>query len=444
MSDNSLPAEKNVKKHVAAVHISNRLSLLERKMSNVLLWNAYEDLLKEDIHRIRVKDLADILGYDSNDRALLKQSLVNLMSTVLEWNVLDEKGREKDWEASTMLEYTRMKGAYCYYSYGKKLKEKLYNPAMYERINLTIQKKFSSGYALALYENCLRFKNTGTTGWIELDRFRKIMGVNPKEYADFRRLNQRVIKGPVGQVNSSSDIILKPEFKREKRRVVAVRFQVSDNPQLSLFGLGKNEKVSAALVAQEKLEHEGAKIEDDLHQYGLTEKQVEWVTAHYDDEYIRENLEIVEGDYKAGKVENVPAYTMAAIKKDYRPKKSKFEEEHDQKKLAKKQAVEQRFQEINRVENLRKEFESETIQNALNRMSAAEYATFEKRFHNEHKENLIYQKFKDDKGIQNRVIKGLFLGFVRKSISQEITEEKFKEYARNQGISLKTEITTAS
>ena len=131
---------------------------------------------------MRVQDLAEMIGFESHDREILKTALKSLMSTVLEWNVLDEKGREKDWEACTMLDYARMDGSCCYYSYPNVLRQKLYNPAMYERINISIQRKFSSGYALALYENCVRFRKVGHTGSIQLATFRKLMGVGPREY----------------------------------------------------------------------------------------------------------------------------------------------------------------------------------------------------------------------------------------------------------------------
>lgn len=47
-------SQQELKKHVAAVHIRNRLSLLERKVANILLLNAYEDLLTQEVHTIKV------------------------------------------------------------------------------------------------------------------------------------------------------------------------------------------------------------------------------------------------------------------------------------------------------------------------------------------------------------------------------------------------------
>jgi len=39
---------RELKKHVGAIHIRNSLTLLQRKVANVLLLNAYENLLSRE------------------------------------------------------------------------------------------------------------------------------------------------------------------------------------------------------------------------------------------------------------------------------------------------------------------------------------------------------------------------------------------------------------
>jgi len=58
---------ETVKKNVAAIHISGKLSLLQRKLSNVLLLNAYDALTTAQSHSIDARTLAAIVGYNSND-----------------------------------------------------------------------------------------------------------------------------------------------------------------------------------------------------------------------------------------------------------------------------------------------------------------------------------------------------------------------------------------
>lgn len=54
--------EKEVKKHIAAIRISDTVGLLSRKTWNVLLLNAYDNLLVYDFHKIKVSELCEIVG----------------------------------------------------------------------------------------------------------------------------------------------------------------------------------------------------------------------------------------------------------------------------------------------------------------------------------------------------------------------------------------------
>ena len=135
---------EEVKKHVAAIHIKNTLSLLERKMANILLMNAYEFLPTKTEHTIRIHDLARLAGFDSNNRIVLENALKALAETTLEWNILDSDGKKESWGVTTMLAQAETKKGLCHYAYSPVLSRKLYNPEIYARINLAIQRKFSS------------------------------------------------------------------------------------------------------------------------------------------------------------------------------------------------------------------------------------------------------------------------------------------------------------
>ncbi len=67
-----------VKKHVAAIHVSGKLTLLQRKLSNVLLLNAYDTLTSHSNHTIAARKQCLMIGYHSNDMETLKQSLRGL------------------------------------------------------------------------------------------------------------------------------------------------------------------------------------------------------------------------------------------------------------------------------------------------------------------------------------------------------------------------------
>jgi hypothetical protein len=169
--------KQELKKHIATIHCSNTLSLLQRKISNALLHHAYDHLLTQEEHRITVKELCDLIGYQGHNHAAIKDAMKELIATVIEWNVLNENTGEEDWTASSLLASVRLKGPQCYYAYSPHMKALLHSPTIYGKVNLMIQARFKSSYGLALYENCVRYKGLPHTRWFDLAIFRSLMGV---------------------------------------------------------------------------------------------------------------------------------------------------------------------------------------------------------------------------------------------------------------------------
>ena len=230
-----------VKKHVAAIHVSGKLTLLQRKLSNVLLLNAYDTLTTRQRHQIDARTLCLMIGYNSNDMDTLKQSLRGLAETVAEWDMLDEKGQQ-EWGVSSLLSYAKLKGGVCEYAYSPALAEKLHDPKVFALINLNIQRRFTSGHALALYENCYRFVRTGSTGWWSLELFRRLMGVEGSSYYEtYKHLNAKIIKPAVAEVNKTSNILVTPETRKQGRVVTEIRFRIKDNPQLAILDIDDGE-----------------------------------------------------------------------------------------------------------------------------------------------------------------------------------------------------------
>lgn len=227
-----------LKKHVAVVHTSGVLTLLERKMGNILLLNAYDDLVNDDgrevRHRIPVNQLGCLVGWDdSNNVSSLKAALSSLQKTTIEFNLM--KDGKESWESMSMLSYASVRNGICTYGYVSELARKLCDPEIFAMINVGIQKKFKGGYSLTLYENCVRYRNVKSTGWWDLNTFRNLMGADAEMYNDFKRLSSFVIKKSIEEVNTVSDIKIAVEYQKSGRKVIALRFTVAENPQQSLF-----------------------------------------------------------------------------------------------------------------------------------------------------------------------------------------------------------------
>lgn len=330
----SLAAEgrKELKKHVGAVHTHGKLTLLQRKVANVLLLNAYSELPTQEEHLIRIRDLAEIAGFDSKNMTVLKDSLRGLMRIVIEWNILDESGRE-EWGASPLLAQAVIKkgSSHFTYAFSPVLRRRLYSPEIYARINLSIQRRFRSGYALALYENCIRFRNVGTTGWIDVDQWRKLLGVEPEQYPAFKSFSQWVLKPAIREVTRHSDIKLSVEYRRRKRRVIALKFNMRENPN---FDGAESTSLSVKQegVAETKqtldLFEERRPLARRLGTFGLSAVQVEDVLSRFEEEYIDDILKYVEKELREGRlIKNVPGFTLKALEDDYRPRPDPISEQ---------------------------------------------------------------------------------------------------------------------
>ncbi len=75
-------------KNSAIVAISNKISLLQRKILNFLIAFAYIDLKEKESFTIELKYLKTIVGFNSKNLSYLKEALKGLLATVVEFNLL--------------------------------------------------------------------------------------------------------------------------------------------------------------------------------------------------------------------------------------------------------------------------------------------------------------------------------------------------------------------
>lgn len=300
-----------LKKHVAVIHSSNKLTLLQRKIANALLFNAYKDLQEKDEHSIHIAKLCEIIGYDSNDHKTIKKALINLISTVLEWNLVDGERLDNEgvWNASSIIAGASIDGAVCTYSYSSQMRRLLYRPNIYGRLDMMVQAKFQSTYGLALYENCNRFQDIGKTPWFTLAKFRKLMGVEDGKYKIFRDFKSRVLDKAVEEVNKYSTLEISPQVRKQNRQVVSIQFLIK-KPKLSAISTFDDPaQDSMADVLKEK--------------FGFSAKQTMQALADHSETYIKEKIDLVTSSpsFINGKVKNVAKYLMSALRDDYKTSK---------------------------------------------------------------------------------------------------------------------------
>jgi hypothetical protein len=327
-------SRKEVIKHSAAVQIQNNITLLQRRAWNVLLANAYDELPTEEEHRIAIRDLVKVLEYGGHNDAYLKEALEALVSCKVKWNILD-KDNQWEWGVMTLLAQARIKKGVCIYAYSPELRRRLHNPTMYARISLSMQNKFGSKYAQALWELCVDYLGTarqqGETPFIPVERYRDIMGISAEQYPQFKEFNRRVIKEPVAEINRVTDFHVEADYQRRGRgdKVVAVKFRIrrvmdaiehgkgtlSLFPDLEDMPLAIKILKEAGLSAKDAWEiwQTGFNGVEKGHQPDIMSEDEEGAFLHY----VREKVDLLKRRQASGRVDNSTGFLMEAIRKNY-------------------------------------------------------------------------------------------------------------------------------
>lgn len=325
-------ARHEVVKHIGAIHISNTLSLLERKISNVLLRNAWDFLTEKEVHTISVRELADAAGFESKDIELIKRSLTSLVKASVTWNILD-RDRKNVWGMSSILGSVQISegSGMCEYTYPAHLRQLLKNPNIFARLNLLIQRQFDSKYALALWEyasgelalaTTLENNERYTTNWIELGAFQRILGSESAVYMEYKIFNRDVLKPAIADINRVSNIsIVDLETQRENRKITALRFTIVTK---GTYQLPLDFKVPPVLedeeipITQLNTNEEKSKLVQRMSEAGVSESSAQNIVRIYASDRIIENLEWAIAQIESGRdIKRPGAFIASAIRSDY-------------------------------------------------------------------------------------------------------------------------------
>ena len=305
-----------------AIQIQGKMTHLQRRAWNILLANAYNELPDKDIHSVSIAELAAKLGYESNDLDYLKETLEALVDFTVKWNVLGKDNKDV-WGVASLLGSAEIKDGICTYSFAAHLRPKLHNPRIYSKLNLRLQNRFKSQYALILWEICFDYFDTdrgqGETPFIPLETFRELMGIEADAYSGFPFLNRDVIKPALSEINALTDYHVEVEQKRIGRRVAELKFRITRVKQLpvqeSVFPDIETLPPVALELVQARVDRKIAeKIADQQWAFVTPEKLPPPGTYPDFLAYVSEKIEM---SLSAATVQNRAGYIIEAVRENY-------------------------------------------------------------------------------------------------------------------------------
>lgn len=403
-----------LKKNVAAIHTSSKLTLVQHKLADFLLFNAYPTLLDKEVHEIELKVIKSYLEYNSNNNDFLKSSLEALKTYPIRWNVLDKTTNEEEWVTSSIISEARIKGGKVSYSYGPFLRQRLADPEIYALLDLRVQQKLKTEHSVKLWESCYRFHNVGSTGFHTVATWKELLLADDptKAYPQFKDFKRYVLEPAINQVNQFSNIHIEPEYKKEAgtKKISEIRFIVSNSD------IVETDAVESTQVPDVEI----LKILED--EFGITSKKAFKVCASFDPKIIREKIDAARAMKGNKKIRSIGGYLIRSIELDYQVTRIKTPKSSSSPKPKVEKEVQAAGDFNKRFNTFKTKYASDLVEN----MSDDERKPLEAAFIAQ--ANPTYKVMYRENGMDSKILKLNFISYIADNyVSKETLILKFAE-----------------
>lgn len=234
--------------------VDGNLSLLARKVFNVMMYHAQEMKVPginapidtpaaKKYFWIPLSVLARDAAYDSKDVQYLKKQLVELQNIKL----LMEN--ERQWTSERLVSsvtlvnpegFNKHSGQVWFgFAFPPEVHEQVMAPSTYTRLSIVYQSSLKSGSALALYEICRRYAtNPSKLTFIQFyEHWYSVITGNPISVAVppvYKYFKRDTLKPAIAEINALTDISIELIEHKNGRRVEKLQFRVEQTKQAQL------------------------------------------------------------------------------------------------------------------------------------------------------------------------------------------------------------------
>lgn len=356
------------RKNRGLVRSSGVLRRVQRKVMNILIWNALPEIDTKQMHKIRISDILSLMKGDEAVGGSNRNHLVEVLRELKNIEIslhYDSQGRENDITQTGILSDFQYRGSEGLVIYGfSKITNALLADASYAaQIDVRLQAEIKSRYTLSLLEIALGYQADGATPMWPVEIWRRDLGVlENTTYSEYRYFKSKVLNPAVEEVFRVAKIRLTQESiaDRTTRRVEAFRFVIEK--------LSSNEM--GALSAVEMRNNPAFK---DLIFIGVS-KPLAAEAVIRDPLHASEVAAEAKAQFEAGTVKN-PGAWAAKMLREYIQVKSGLQREQEKKALLAQRSAKRSLRKQEIVADIqleRKRFNKRLIDEHLNGLSETE------------------------------------------------------------------------
>ena len=275
----------------------NPFKLLQLKLYNAMMFVARPELMSKEVFAVSLDYLSWIVDYNSGDLVYLKESISEMQQTLLQ---IPAGNR---WFSTQLINEVLIDGTTLYFKIPNFIRKINGAPERYYYVPMSLNAAFNSKYAHALYELLREHQWKGETGYLRVSELRDRLGVDEKEYPEFKRFSSKVLQPALAEIEQLSDISATPRYGREKRFVTSVNFAITANPDR---------------ITQDSAYLDPGRYRELREEFGLNQQQIKEITKAHSTERIEEVADVLLYRYvlnpPKNPVKNWPALFKNALK----------------------------------------------------------------------------------------------------------------------------------
>ncbi|WP_368502764.1 replication initiation protein (plasmid) [Alkalihalophilus sp. As8PL] len=300
LSDSKISPEYLVTQSNSLIEAPQDLTLQEKRIILTLasLVQPGDDNFR--IHRIKVKDLADIIGIKEKNFYTKVESVIEKLQNKMLTIETERSKLNMHWLSSS--EYFKGQG-YVELEFSEKLRPFLLELKQnYTPFKLRNVLRLRSEYYIRIYELLKQYEKVKKRVF-SLEELRYHLNIPPDKYKQYAHLKNRILLKAQEELREKTDLIF--EFKEQKdgRKVVGVAFYIK-----------KNRTLLKEVLSNEAPDSTPYEL---LIRFGIRPDKAKSMIEQFHEVQIKRNISYILENKEHEDIDNISGYIISAIEGDY-------------------------------------------------------------------------------------------------------------------------------